>query len=108
MRPVDLAEAVTAIAAGAVPLAGGTILVPAIHSGQALPAEVIDVARLPGLAGIKTSSGGLTIGAATTLAELAGAVLPAGERALVEAAQVVANPFVRRPATLGGNAPAPL
>ena len=102
LRPHDLDEAVAAIAAGGVPLAGGSVLVPLIARGALSPAAIVDVGRLAPLTELRDEDGEITVGAAVTLETLT-RVPPAGEAALPEAAAAVGNPLVRRVGTLGGN-----
>jgi carbon-monoxide dehydrogenase medium subunit len=102
VRPNDLDEALSALAGGAVPLSGGSVLVPLIARGALEPAAVVDVGRLAPLRELRDGDGELFVGSAVTLAALAG-VEPAGEAALPEAAARVGNPLVRRVATVGGN-----
>lgn len=102
LRPTDLDEAVAAIAAGGLPLAGGSVLVPLIARGALSPDVIVDVSRLAPLNELRDEDGELTVGAAVTLEALARAQ-PAGEAALAEAASAVGNPLVRRVGTVGGN-----
>lgn len=86
-------------------LAGGTDLVPALKRGNVLPTTVVDVKRLPGLAGIvPTPDGGLRVGATTTLHQVARSPeVQAGSPALAAAADTVASYQVRNRGTVGGN-----
>jgi CO/xanthine dehydrogenase FAD-binding subunit len=102
LRPNDLDEAIAAIAAGGMPLAGGSVLVPLIARDALSPAAIVDVGRLAPLTELRDEDGELTVGAAVTLEALARAPA-AGEEALAEAAAGVGNPLVRRVGTVGGN-----
>jgi CO/xanthine dehydrogenase FAD-binding subunit len=102
LRPTDLDEAVAAIAAGGIPLAGGSVLVPLIARGALSPDAIVDVSRLAPLNELRDEDGELTVGAAVTLEALARAPTP-GAAALAEAAAAVGNPLVRRVGTVGGN-----
>ena len=102
LRPNDLDEAVAAIAAGGLPLAGGSVLVPLIARGALRPDAIVDVSRLAPLNELRDEDGELTVGAAVTLEALT-RIPPAGEAALSQAAAGVGNPLVRRVGTLGGN-----
>jgi CO/xanthine dehydrogenase FAD-binding subunit len=102
LRPNDLDEAIDAIAAGGLPLAGGSVLVPLIARGALSPAAIVDVSRLAPLNEIRDEDGELTIGAAVTL-EAVTQIPAAGEAALAEAAARIGNPLVRRVGTVGGN-----
>ena len=108
VEPDSLDDALAALAENPVEtalLAGGTDLLRNIRLGNRQPSRVISVARLPELIGIEQrDDGGLTIGALTTMAELA-----ANEKvvehypALAEAAAQVGSPQVRNRASMGGN-----
>jgi len=68
------------------------------------PSVVIDLSRVAELRGIKESGGGLEIGAATTLTEIARSTLVRGKFSLLaDAAELVASPQIRNQGTLGGN-----
>jgi carbon-monoxide dehydrogenase medium subunit len=94
-RPTTLSEAVRLVAAGSVPLAGGTWIMRRPRTG-----EHVVLAGLSDLRGITTDGGTVTIGALTTHAELAHAAVPP---ALRTAAALSAFPQVRNVATVGGN-----
>lgn len=102
LRPNDLDEAIAAIAAGGLPLAGGSVLVPLIARGALTPAAVVDVGRLAPLNELRDHDGELVVGAAVTLEAVARGPA-AGESALAEAAARIGNPLVRRVGTVGGN-----
>jgi len=105
-RPKDLAGAAAAFAAGgdARYLAGGQTLIPTMKQRLAAPSELIDVARLAELQGIAASGDVLTIGAATTHAEVAGsATVKAAIPALARLAGLIGDPAVRHRGTLGGS-----
>ncbi|MFJ7157664.1 FAD binding domain-containing protein [Streptomyces sp. NPDC101118] len=111
-RPATLPEALALLgsAEGARVLAGGQSLLADLRTGDAVfpdrgPRLLVDVRRLAELRGIRrTDGGGLRIGAATTLAELA-----ADRRvretapALAAAARANGDPQVRNLGTVGGN-----
>jgi CO/xanthine dehydrogenase FAD-binding subunit len=88
--------------AGVVVLAGGTIVMPEITYGRLDARRVVLIGRA-GLSGIRSEGDRTVIGAATTLAELAGA----GIEPLATCARRVADPEIREQATLGGNLCAP-
>lgn len=106
-RPASLAEALALLAAepSARIIAGGTDLVPNLRRGIGVPAMLVDVVALPGLAAIETGDdSATTIGANVTLARLAAdAGIAARFPALRDAAASVAGPAHRTAATLGGN-----
>ncbi|RSS81782.1 xanthine dehydrogenase family protein subunit M [Streptomyces sp. WAC06614] len=106
VRPAGLTEALALLAGpGARILAGGQSLLPDLRAGTDRARLLIDVRRLAELRGITpTGGGGLRIGAATPLAELATdpAVL-AGAPELAAAARANGDPQVRNLGTAGGN-----
>ena len=68
------------------------------------PGVVIDLSRVAELRGIKERDGGLEIGAATTLTEIARSPLVRAKFSLLaEAAELVASPQIRNQGTVGGN-----
>jgi CO/xanthine dehydrogenase FAD-binding subunit len=71
IRPDSLAEACALLAAGegAQVIAGGQTLVPMLAMRLARPARLIDILRLPELAGIRTEAGAVTVGATTRQAQ---------------------------------------
>jgi aerobic carbon-monoxide dehydrogenase medium subunit len=97
------AEAVEAFGDGdgVTVVAGGTIVMPEIAHGRLAPRRALLITRA-GLAGIRRDGDRLTIGAATTLAELEDAPEPLGT-----CARRVADLEIRGQATLGGNLCAP-
>ena len=106
VRARTLVEALDALGDGrGVPIAGGTDLVPNMKRGLLEPARLVSLRRVPELRGIRVEDdGALVLGAATTLAELAGdARVARGWPAVAQAAQAVASPQIRNAGTLGGN-----
>ncbi|HMM42095.1 MAG TPA: xanthine dehydrogenase family protein subunit M, partial [Thermomicrobiales bacterium] len=85
-------------------LAGGQSLIPAMKLRLAHPGHLVDIRRLPNLAGLVSDEGGLRIGALTHEAALETAA-DVRERfpLLHDAAGVIADPIVRNLATVGGN-----
>jgi xanthine dehydrogenase YagS FAD-binding subunit len=68
------------------------------------PSVVVDLSQVQGLRGIREQNGGLEIGAATTLTEVAGHLVVRDRFGLLaEAAGLVASPQIRNQGTLGGN-----
>lgn len=88
---------------GAALLAGGTDLIPRIKRRQALPEVVVSLHRVRGFAGVRAEGGGLSIGAGTTLAQVASDPLLSRYSALRSAAESAATPQIRGIATIGGN-----
>ena len=108
VKPASLLEASRLLAerAGeAQPFMGGTDLFVRIRDGFIRPSIVVDVKHLPGMRGIVYDEGaGLTIGAATTMNEVARhPAVQAHYPLLAEAAKSVATYQLRNRATLGGN-----
>lgn len=95
-RPSSPAEAVAALGAGGLALAGGTELVPLLREGLVAAERLVDVTDA-----VPRGISGGKIGAGTTLAELeADAQIPA---ALREACRLAASPQLRNMGTIGGN-----
>ncbi|MBS0436943.1 MAG: 4-hydroxybenzoyl-CoA reductase subunit beta [Proteobacteria bacterium] len=106
LRPANIEEATRALAEpGAQPLAGGTDLLPNLRRGLGTPRLLVDLTAIAALDAISVQSdGSLRVGAAATLAALAGqAAVRTGWPALATAASLVAGPTHREAATLGGN-----
>ena len=106
VRPATIDEAVRALAAdGAAALAGGTDLLPNLRRGLGVPRALVDLTAVAGLDTLTVQGdGSLRVGAAATLAALAGhAAVRAGWPALAKAAGLVAGPTHREAATLAGN-----
>jgi CO/xanthine dehydrogenase FAD-binding subunit len=96
-------EALEALAGcpGARPVAGGTDLAVVLADTLASPPLLVDVAGIPALHGIRRTAEGLSIGAATTIAELARRTdLPT---CLGQGARAIGSPQIRNLATIGGN-----
>ncbi|MBP5990808.1 MAG: 4-hydroxybenzoyl-CoA reductase subunit beta [Piscinibacter sp.] len=106
LRPASIDEAVRALAEeGAQPLAGGTDLLPNLRRGLGTPRVLVDLTAIAALDAISVQAdGSLRVGAAATLAALAGqAAVRTGWPAVATAAGLVAGPTHREAATLGGN-----
>ncbi len=106
LRPQVLAELLSARAehADARLIAGGTDLMPNMRRGLVETDTLIDISACDELTEISAQDGGLTIGAAATLADLANHADAQGLfPALTEAAGSVAGPTQRNMATVGGN-----
>jgi aerobic carbon-monoxide dehydrogenase medium subunit len=85
-------------------LAGGHSLIPLMKLRLSEPTTLIDIARIPGLAGIKEKDGKIEIGAATTHHAVASSALLRDKcPALAEAAETIGDPQVRNRGTLGGS-----
>lgn len=98
--PRSVNDAGMRVAAGAIAVAGGTVVVPALTANDAF----VPLGRLPDLSRLIVEPGRIVLGATTTLAAVA--ALDAGGEAigaLRDAAAAVGNPHIRRMATIGGN-----
>ena len=107
-RPTTLAEALNLLAGheNARALAGVQTLVNVMKLRAVSPDRVVDVTRIPELRGLRVlDDGALSIGAATTYAELTEAEEVALARPLIaEVAAIIADVQVRNRGTIGGNA----
>jgi carbon-monoxide dehydrogenase medium subunit len=103
--PVTLPEAMQSLGSeGAVALAGGQALVPAMKLKQTAPSRVVDLNRLPDLDRIEATAGGLDIGAMVRVRDLASSSLVRElAPALWTAASLLGDVQVRNRATIGGN-----
>ena len=84
--------------------AGGIDLIDLMKEGIVRPARVVNLKSIPGLDDIDDHSGGLSIGALVTLAQIEHSeTLRRRLPALAQAAEHAATPQVRGAATIGGN-----
>ena len=91
-------------ASGGKLLAGGHSLVPLMKLRLSEPSALIDIARVPGLAGIREKDGRIEIGAATTHHEVAASpLLRQACPVVADAAAEIGDPQVRNRGTLGGS-----
>jgi carbon-monoxide dehydrogenase medium subunit len=100
----DAIAALTAANGGGKLIAGGHSLVPLMKLRLSEPQLLIDIARIPGLAGIGERDGKITIGAGTVHHEVATSSL-LRERCpmLADAAAAIGDPQVRNRGTIGGS-----
>lgn len=103
--PASIDEAIALLGSqGARTLAGGTDLLVQIQSGRISPAAIVDIKRIPGLAGIRRRDGAFIIGAATSCAALGeDAALRNAWPGVVEAANLIGSTQVQSRATVAGN-----
>ena len=102
-RPTTLDEAFELLAGdGAAPMGGGTDLAGQADRGIRSPSVLVDL-RDVGLDELEEVEGGLRIGAAVTLAELASSPLVEPYAAVATAASLAASPLLRNVCTVGGN-----
>ena len=91
-------------ASGGKLLAGGHSLVPLMKLRMSEPTALIDIARIPGLSGIRENQGSIEIGAATTHHQVATSALLAKVCPMVcEMAADIGDPQVRNKGTIGGS-----
>jgi carbon-monoxide dehydrogenase medium subunit len=105
-RPTSLADAGKTIggASDGKLLAGGMTLLPTIKQRLARPSDLVDLAGIAELKGIKSDGGALVIGAMTTHAEVAHS--PEVQKtipALATLAEGIGDPQVRNRGTIGGS-----
>lgn len=107
VRAGSVADAVARLAAdpfGTKLIAGGQSLLPALNFRLSAPALLVDIGRLPELAGITVTDTALRIGAACTHANLLTAPEIACHAPLIaEALANVAHPAIRSRGTIGGS-----
>ena len=85
-------------------LAGGHSLIPLMKLRLSEPSLLIDIARIPGLGGIRGDAGSIEIGATTTHHEVETSALLREHCPMVsEAAGEIGDPQVRHRGTLGGS-----
>jgi 4-hydroxybenzoyl-CoA reductase subunit beta len=90
--------------ANAMPLAGGTDLLPNMKRRQQVPRTLMSLRHIQSLGEIELSGAGLRLGACLTLSDIAADMrFRNGFTALAQAASLVATPQIRNMATLGGN-----
>jgi 4-hydroxybenzoyl-CoA reductase subunit beta len=107
-RPADLSGALALLnelGEAAMPVAGGTDLIPNMKHGLFTPSHLVSIAGLPELRGVQeTAGGGLRLGAGESLASLAAhPLVRLRVPALADACGHVAGPQLRNRGTLGGN-----
>ncbi len=104
-KTVEEASEMLASSQSAVLVSGGTDLYPNIKRRQAEPRLLVSLSGIAALRGIRGDGDrGLTIGALSTLEEVATSPLVTGQYpVLAEAAMSVGSPQIRNGATLGGN-----
>lgn len=104
-RASSVAEAAKLVKEGdAKLLSGGMTLIPAMKTRLAAPSDVVDISRIKELKGVKVSGKTVTIGAATTHAEVAAnAELKKVAPAVAELASHIGDPHVRHKGTIGGS-----
>ena len=104
-RATSVDDALAKLAAsGGKLLAGGHSLVPLMKLRMSEPTALIDIARIPGLSGIRENQGSIEIGAATTHHQVATSALLAKVCPMVcDMAADIGDPQVRNKGTIGGS-----
>jgi CO/xanthine dehydrogenase FAD-binding subunit len=106
VRPASLAEACALLAGDeeARVIAGGQTLVPMLAMRLARPAKLIDILRLPELAGIRKEAGAVVVGATTRQAQAErDPVIRASVPMLARVLPWVGHPPTRNRGTIGGS-----
>lgn len=85
-------------------LSGGQTLLPTMKARLAAPSDLIDLTTIDGMAGISVDADTVTIGAATTHADVAAsAEVTSAIPALAQLASHIGDPAVRNRGTIGGS-----
>src|ERR1700759_14320 len=106
IRPESLAEACALLAADedARVIAGGQTLVPMLAMRLARPAKLVDILRLPELAGIREEASAVVVRATTRQAQAErNSVIRASVPMLAQALPWVGHPPTRNRGTIGGS-----
>jgi CO/xanthine dehydrogenase FAD-binding subunit len=105
LQPTSWAEAlaVKAERPEALPIAGGTDVMVELNFDARRPAALMDLTRIPELAGWSADDGLVRLGAGVTYARLGGAELAGLLPGLAMAARTVGSPQIRNRGTVGGN-----
>ena len=107
VRPASLEDAVAVLdehGEDARVLAGGQSLMATLNMRLSAPKVLVDIGRVPGLAGIEDTDDGLRIGAMTRHAEVEASDLVASRAPLIASAMPhIAHPAVRNCGTFGGS-----
>ena len=91
-------------AVATLPIAGGTDLLPLLKDGVITADRLVGIDAIPGMDAITQAEEGLTIGAAATIADVAGhPVVRSDYPVLAQAAIGLATPQIRTVGTIGGN-----
>mgnify|MGYP000206349329 CR=1 FL=1 len=106
LKAASVDDAVKALGASdeAKVLAGGQTLLPTMKQHLAAPSDLVDIRGIDGMVGVSLSGDTLTIGAATTHAEVAGSAdVQKHTPALACLAAGIGDPAVRHAGTIGGS-----
>ncbi len=103
-RAGSVAEALEHMGRGALPLAGGHSLIPALKLRLSAPGALVDIARIPELSGIRIDGGTLVIGSCTRHRVVAtSAEVVANASVLAAATAEIGDQLVRNRGTIGGS-----
>jgi carbon-monoxide dehydrogenase medium subunit len=105
-RPASLADAVKALggAEDGKLVAGGMTLIPTLKQRLARPSDLVDLAKIRELKGIKREGNAIVIGAMTTHAEVAASdVVKSAIPGLAGLAEMIGDAQVRHRGTIGGS-----
>ena len=104
-RASSVAEAAKLVTSGdAKLLSGGMTLIPAMKTRLAAPSDLVDISRIGELKGIEVAGETVTIGAATTHAEVAAdETLRKVAPVVADLASLIGDPHVRHKGTIGGS-----
>lgn len=103
-RASSIDDAVAKIGAGGKLIAGGHSLVPLMKLRLSEPGRLIDIARIPGLSGIRETGGRIEIGATTVHHDVATSALLRDKCPMVvDAAAEIGDTQVRNRGTIGGS-----
>jgi len=101
VKPSNIADAVSALSAeGAQALGGGQTLIPTMKQRLASPDTLVSLSGIAEMQGVSSAGGSVTIGGATTHADVAAANAFAG---LTTLAGNIGDPAVRNRGTIGGS-----
>ena len=101
VKPSSVADAVAALGAGdAQALGGGQTLIPTMKQRLASPSKLVSLGGIADMQGVSVSGGSVTIGGATTHADVEAADAFAG---LTGLAGGIGDPAVRNRGTIGGS-----
>jgi len=101
--PETLDAALPQLSEESIPLGGGTDIQPSRRQGLIKPVRLVSLQNIEELRGIEIADdGGVCIGAAATLAEIASTVASV-QSVLTDAIATIASPQIREMATLAGN-----
>lgn len=103
-RATSIEDALAKLAAGGKFIAGGHSLVPLMKLRLSEPGRLVDIARIPGLSGVRENGGRIEIGATTVHHDIAASALLRDTCPMIaEAAAEIGDAQVRNRGTIGGS-----